>query len=330
MDANVKVLSVVGAGRSGTTVLAGILGELDGVVSAGELRFLWERGLASDRPCGCGSQPVDCPVWGPVSAAAGRALAVDWPGVDIDTIIAAQHELKRRRNFPRVLRTMTQAQPDWPALLLVRAAIGAACLALAEVTSARIVVDTSKRPLDAAVLAGVPDIDHYVLHIVRDPRAVVHSWRRTKAFTAGGQSRTMGTRSLPSTTRRWSANCLSAEALRRRVPVARWSHLRYEDFADDPRSAVQAIVELLGEPKTTSPFLDDHTVLLHPNHIVAGNPSRFTTGPVTIRADMAWRSQMPVRDQQLVSMLTFPLLRRYGYRGRTTAATDRGTRRTHA
>ena len=44
-----KVLSVVGAGRSGTTVLASILDEVDGFTSAGELRWLWERGR-SGRP----------------------------------------------------------------------------------------------------------------------------------------------------------------------------------------------------------------------------------------------------------------------------------------
>src|SRR3712207_8311753 len=38
----------------------------------------------------------------------------------------------------------------------------------------------SKRALDAAVLAALDTIDHYVLHIVRDPRAVAHSWRRAK------------------------------------------------------------------------------------------------------------------------------------------------------
>jgi hypothetical protein len=41
---SLKVLSIVGAGRSGTTVLASILGEVGGFASAGELRWLWERG----------------------------------------------------------------------------------------------------------------------------------------------------------------------------------------------------------------------------------------------------------------------------------------------
>ena len=41
----VRVLYVAGAGRSGSTVLANLLGEVPGFVSVGEVRFLWERGL---------------------------------------------------------------------------------------------------------------------------------------------------------------------------------------------------------------------------------------------------------------------------------------------
>jgi hypothetical protein len=43
--APIKTLSIVGAGRSGTTVLASILGEVEGIGSAGELRWLWEHGM---------------------------------------------------------------------------------------------------------------------------------------------------------------------------------------------------------------------------------------------------------------------------------------------
>ena len=71
--------------------------------------------------------------------------------------------------------------------------------------------------------------------------------------------------------------------------------------------------------RATAPFTDDRTARLHPNHIVAGNPSRFTTGDVTIRSDDAWTREMPLRDQRLVAGLTLPLLFRYGYVGRGKA-----------
>ena len=58
-----KVLFVAGTGRSGSTLLANVLGTVDGVFSGGEIRYLWERGLQDERLCGCGRAFLECPVW---------------------------------------------------------------------------------------------------------------------------------------------------------------------------------------------------------------------------------------------------------------------------
>src|SRR5207249_8771406 len=74
----VKVLYVAGSGRSGSTILDRILGQVDGFFSAGELCNLWGRGLLARRRCGCGTPVPDCPVWGAVLAEAfGGADQVD-------------------------------------------------------------------------------------------------------------------------------------------------------------------------------------------------------------------------------------------------------------
>src|SRR6185436_8128857 len=44
-DHRPRVLLVTGFGRSGTTLVNTILGSTPGVFAAGEVRFLWERGL---------------------------------------------------------------------------------------------------------------------------------------------------------------------------------------------------------------------------------------------------------------------------------------------
>ncbi len=308
---DLKVLSVVGAGRSGTTVLASILGEVEGFSSAGELRWLWARGISQSRPCGCGRIPEHCPVWSQVIPAVreSRDPADPWTTQDV---VTAQREVARDRNLLRLMRAVDHPSPDWLALGRVREATEAACRTFAAVTSARVVVDTSKRPQDAAVYGMLTGIEHYVLHIVRDPRAVVHSWRRAKSFTAEGGRRTMGTRRLPGAIWAWTSNGIGAELLRRHVPASRWMFLRYEDFVRAPRSTAEGIVRFV-EEDGSPPFSSDDAVLLHPNHIVAGNPSRFTTGAVKIEADEEWRRAMCRRDQHLVSLATKPLRSRYGY-----------------
>ena len=324
---HIKVLSITGAGRSGTTVLASILHEVDRFASAGEMRRLWESGVAEGRPCGCGLVPVSCPVWSQVVARTLSTEATESPEEALQQIIAAQHETGRWRYRLRVLRSASGGAGDWAALDRVRAALRQACMAFADSTGARVVVDTSKRAEDAAIFAALDGVDHYVLHVVRDPRAVVHSWRRPKAFSAAGTTRTMGTRRLPSTVRRWIENCLGTEMLLRRVPRSRWLRIRYEDFSRDPRGVIGQVLSLLGE-SGSPPFESDNTVRLGGNHIVAGNPSRFTTGSVTIKADEEWQTRMPRRDQLLIELATKPLMLRYGYgrkRGGRTAILRRSS-----
>lgn len=315
--APIKVLSITGAGRSGTTVLASILDGIDGFASAGELRQLWERGVAQGRPCGCGQVPVRCPIWAPVVARTLQAACAEPPAAVLEQIITAQRELSRWRNRLRVLRSARCRDEAWAALERVRATMDTACVAFAQMSGAHVVVDTSKRAEDAAVLAALGDVEHYVLHIVRDPRAVVHSWRRPKTFSAAGTTRTMQTRRLASTVRRWIENSLGTEMLLRQLPRGRWLRIRYEDFSHDPRAVVGQILTLLGE-SGAAPFESADTVRLGPNHIVAGNPSRFTTGVVKIRTDEEWRHHMPRRDQLLVELATKPLMLHYGYRRATS------------
>ena len=310
-----KVLSIVGPGRSGSTLLAGILGEPPGAVDVGELRWLWQRGVLEGRPCGCGVPPAECPVWSAVLVKTLGALPVPDGSSRADRevfdVVGALGRLGGRSVRRRVLRSASRPEPGWHDLAQVRAVTADLLEALAATTGARVVVDSSKRPVDAAVMAGVRGVDHYVLHLVRDPRAVAFSWGRVKE-RAGPGSAPMARRGPASSAERWLENNLGSELLRRHVPRDRWMSLRYEDFVAAPRSSVAALLGWLGEPGP-SPVGADGTVELGGNHSVAGNPVRFTTGPVAVRADDEWRRAMPARHRALVTTVTLPLLARYGY-----------------
>ena len=61
---NIKVLYISGSGRSGSTLLSRLLGEIDGFINAGEAaRYLFARYQPRDLPCGCGKAVQDCPFW---------------------------------------------------------------------------------------------------------------------------------------------------------------------------------------------------------------------------------------------------------------------------
>ncbi|MGZ4470446.1 MAG: hypothetical protein ACXVXM_00620 [Nocardioidaceae bacterium] len=54
-------------------------------------------------------------------------------------------------------------------------------------------------------------------------------------------------------------------------------------------------------------------VLLGENHLVDGNPVRFSRGPVALLPDDEGRARMPDRARRTVTALTLPLLAAYGY-----------------
>jgi hypothetical protein len=96
------------------------------------------------------------------------------------------------------------------------------------------------------------------------------------------------------------------------VPVLR---VRYEDFAADPRRWLERILEFAGRKPTEQDlaFVTDGQARLGVGHSVAGNPMRFEQGPIKVRLDSAWREKMDPRARSIVTRLTRPLMRSYGY-----------------
>jgi hypothetical protein len=171
MSEPVRVLFVMGHGWSGSTILGNLLGELDGFFHAGELRRLWGEALPANAPCGCGQPVRDCPVWSEV-------LRRPWVARLDPAEVDRWHRSARVRRTPDLLRIRRGGASRESDLDSYLSASSQLYRAVADVTRARVVVDTSKRSGDAAALLVTPGIDAFFVHLVRDPRAVAHSWAR--------------------------------------------------------------------------------------------------------------------------------------------------------
>jgi hypothetical protein len=197
-------------------------------------------------------------------------------------------------------------------LRCLRAVTVDTCTSLAEVSGESLVVDTSKLPHLAAVLAGAGEVDHYVLHVVRDPRAVAFSWQRPKALPVANGMATMVTMRPVASVRNWSKASFEADLLRRYVRRDRWLFMRYEDFVARPEATIGRVLEFVGVP-APSPFVSPDTIRLGMNHTMAGNPNRFRTGSVRIAEDDEWKFRMARRDRMVITAAALPMLLRYGY-----------------
>jgi hypothetical protein len=114
-------------------------------------------------------------------------------------------------------------------------------------------------------------------------------------------------------TANWVLWNLAAERVRAEVAKDAWLRLRYEDFVADPIGAVQRITRLVGRGGVATPFVDGRTAVLDGNHTVSGNPSRFSSGSVTIADDAQWLREQGAVERITSTAVALPLLRRYGY-----------------
>jgi Sulfotransferase family len=286
----VPVLYIAGLPHSGSTVLARVLGEVEGLVAAGEVYALSERIAYGDR-CGCGELLGECPFWTGVL----RRAFPDGDGLP---------RVRTERRWIRG-RSLAPLAAGWDRerLRAYRDDLARLYRAIASVFGARVVVDSSKSPTYAYILQRAPGIELSVVHLLRDPRATSYSWSVDPHF-----HRTRG----PAFGARWTLWNLELEALaaRRR---GRFVRLRLEDFVADPVAETRRVLRLVGAEDAELPFVDGRSARLPSHHMVEGHASRFETGVVPIRASTTWHERLSSRRALTTSLLASPLQLLYGY-----------------
>jgi len=317
LQAKPRVLYICGWGRSGSTVVDRVLGEAPGFVSVGELRSLWDTDPAVQL-CGCGAPIADCRLWGPILHAMSSA-----GGYTVDSVRELRDATSRSRHLVRLWRAAKGGRRA-PLSAAVRYGdvLTGIYAAVRMATGSAIVVDSSKHPAEALVLAARPDVDLTVLHLVRDPRGSAYSWSRRRRRAVED----MEARHTPEPPRRglfsssawWTTWNAVAESMIRPVLGSRYLSLRYEDVMDSPRDQLGAVVQRLGVSAGDLPFVGTNEVVLGAAHTVAGNPNRMERGVVRLEADTEWRRELRGADRWKATLPALPMLRHFGYGVRGT------------
>lgn len=322
-----RILYIAGIGRNGGTILDRVLGHVPGFVSTGELSFVWLKGVLRDELCNCGEPFSRCPFWREVGA---RAFG----GFD-SGFAERMHRLSEAADPSRRVVDWLRASGAFTAKVAPYTdALKRLHDAVADVSGARVVVNSSKFAGYGFALLASRAAPVFVLHLVRDPRATAHSWAKVVRKPEVTRDEAFLKRFSPtSASVQWTYRNVAAELLR--TKAAGYRRLRYEDFAARPRETVAELVEWMGEPGAAiragggpalggvgvgacgpsvgGPFIDDSTVELGLTHTQSGNPSRFRSGRIEIACDDEWKRAMPAGTRRLVTAITLPLATRYGY-----------------
>ena len=165
------VLLICGAGRSGSTLLERMLDQVPGVVAVGELTDLWDSALVRGERCGCGVPFAKCEFWSHV----GDHAFGGWHRIDAGELLAVHDSVARNRHVPLLLTA--------PLLPSVKEKVDRYAAAFSRIyggivaaSGSNLIVDASKWASHALVLRRIPGLDLRMVHLVRDPRAVAHSW----------------------------------------------------------------------------------------------------------------------------------------------------------
>ncbi len=302
------VAYIGGTGRSGSTLLERLIGEAPGYWPAGELMFIWERGLIRGDRCGCGARFRECPFWSDV----GGAAFGGWDRVDADRAARLRRATIRHRNLAR-LATGRHGALAGP-LAEYRDLTARLYRAIGEVSGAPVIVDSSKDVAYAVLLRSLEGLDVRLIHLVRRSHGVVHSWsRQIRQPGIGDGAGYMSVHPPWWSVGLWLADNMLYDLLRGRVPHA--ARLRYEDLVADPPRELERVLGDLGLPSdgAASACSGEGAARLQARHALSGNPMRYQSGSIALRLDETWRTAMTRRRRAAVSAATWPMLWRYGY-----------------
>jgi len=299
----IRVAYLAGTSHCGSTLLALLMNSHPQVASVGEV----SPSLAIQRrdelgfDCSCGQKVDACPFWQAV------ARKVNSQGVPFSTQnwtndyqykLGMLGKTVREYSFHPLLQ---HAQRLAIRLPLYRRKIArtdranrAFMRAILEQTGAGLFFDTTKLLLRLKHLLQVEGLDVRVVRMIRDVRAFAVSMRR-KGYT------------LQRAAEHWKQFHLSADRLFKSHPHLKVFELRYEDLCSEPDSSLDRLGRFLDVgPFSPSRFIDPG------EHHVLGNSMRLR-GPLEVRLDEKWRTELHEDEQKAVVEVAGQTHRRLGY-----------------
>jgi Sulfotransferase family len=304
----VPLLYIAGSGRSGSTILEGMLAATSGFVAVGEMRYFWQRAVIDNSLCSCGSPFRACVFWKAVMARAFGSM----DGVDAGRMLTLSLRVDRVRHIPWLTYPRLRTSAQRRAFAEYTDVLARLYRAIRDESGASVVIDSSKDAPYAFVLAAASGIRPCFLHLVRDSRGVAYSWQRVRRRPEIHWQEAYMRRFEPATAAsEWNRTNLCYELLARRSAL--YVRVHYEDLARNPSAALVEIARRFREVDPALAALGQVGDRIPDRHSVSGNPIRFASELPPVQLDLEWQREMPRNHRRAVVLRTLPLLLRYGY-----------------
>jgi hypothetical protein len=220
---DIAVISIVGAGNSGSTALCASLGRYRSVISVGEIGAI-DDFRARGVPCACGALFEECEFWAPILSRLETNRNVRLPAAvnRQDDVMAAE------RNFDLFGQ-------------------------IADTTGCRIIVDSSKDVSRLKGLAKHGAVKLVPVHLIRDGRAYISSVRRRLKADPGRATLRRRILLPVFATLKWKRMNSAAEAYIAAAPRGAGLTVIYEQLTRKPGRVLPQILALGGIEPGTAP-----------------------------------------------------------------------------
>lgn len=291
------LIYIAGYGRSGSTILDTILGNNPTIFGGGELIWLFDN-FVRDAVCSCGKTMSSCPVWANVARE-----------------IKAQCQMSSWQKASRISRINDVRNFYGSPSASYKELWSATFSAIKKVTGKNIIVDSSKTNH-----IGWPRLKNLtatyqgqtrVVHLVRDPRAVMWSMSKgTNKYLAKkpiSPSVIRGIRGVFS----WSLSNTLAE-LAVKSSTNNSLVIKYEDIMQVPFDAFSTLGQYLELDLQPLSMKLNNREVFSSGHGIAGNRMRSSPS-ITPYFDDSWKQKLSKHSQRIAVFIGEAKMKRYGY-----------------
>ncbi|MDT7830207.1 sulfotransferase [Pricia sp. S334] len=298
MKQKIKLILLIGSGRSGSTLMDMLVNENPNIMGVGEISN-WNNKVFNEY-CACGDIVKSCPFWSEVIRKVG------WSEKDFQKYKEYQYEFNApKRDSVFKIKDYTEKSGFNDFISKSNEIFNA----ISEVSNKQILFDSSKSPQRAFNLSKSDLFDVKFIYLMRDPRGVVWSFKKSfkKNQKAGLQKDMKGT-SLQKALYSWLAvNSRAFSALKSTSFPSLF--VKYENFCANPNQEINRILEfVLGEKPKTEINLSES--MQTESHVIAGNRLRMNKD-IIIKPDFAWKKNLNFFQKAFIYSLTFPLLNKF-------------------
>lgn len=324
-SSKIRLVYILAASHSGSTLLAMLLGSHPEICTVGELK-LTSIGNPERYLCSCRKKIKECSFWLSITEdmqKLGFKFDITKAPTDIRTganpyVLWFLRPLHRGPLLEIIRDIALSLSPNWRRKLSYFQRVNEALIrCILTRTGKNIIVDSSKVGIRLKYLLRNPVFDIQVIRLIRDGRAVALTYTdpaqfadaRDPRFREGGMGGDRRTEclSMAEAAYEWLRSNEEAEALLAGLNRFQWTEIRYEDICLRTEETLHRLFKFINVAADK-----EYISLRNSEHHVVGNGMRLDTNE-DIVLDERWKSALWPADLRIFDKIAGRMNRRLGY-----------------